>query len=179
MISIKTQNLRRLQRRLKSQYPKVYKPAMAAALNKTLTTVTAQGARNISKAMGLKISDVKKDMQKFRATRNRLTAAIVSRGRPLSLVKFGASKQLKRGISHKAWGKRRTIKGAFRANVKGGEQIFIRKGKRSLPIKKLWGPGTARTMATPEIMDDMFKVVDARLIVTLKQEIKFRTGRAL
>lgn len=179
MFKMETRNLKRLERRLKAQYPKVYAPAMAAAFNKTMTTVRAQGARDISKAMGLKVSDVKVAMKSYRATRQRLQAAVVARDKPISLVKFGASKQLKRGISHRAWGKRRTIKGAFRAPVSGGEQIFIRRGKSAYPIKKLWGPGVARTMGTQEITDGMYKIVDNRLIVTLRQEIKFRTGRAL
>ncbi len=167
--------LKRLERKLRSQYPKVYEPAMSSALNKTLTTIRAEGARMIKSEMGaIRVSQIKRDMKKMNARRYRLRAILEARGSPLYLKEFSPSLR-KKGISHRAWNKRRLIKGAFKAT---GDHVYIRQTKKRLPIKKLWGPGIARTMGSDEVSGKMLDVGREPLPINLIREINWRARKA-
>lgn len=181
VLKVKIKGLKRIQKKLRGLEKKVYRPAMVSAINKTMTSARAQGARDIAKSMGgPRIGDVKRDMKQHKATKNRLQAVIISRGSPLSLTSFKARGLKKRGVSHTAYGSgRKVIKGAFLATGRrsGVESAFVRTSKKRYPIKKLWGPGIARTMATQEVMDGMFKVIDQKFYPTLQQQINFRMSK--
>lgn len=171
------EGIKSVERSLDALGKKVYPAALSSTLNKTATTVRAQGARDIAAEMGIsKVSRVKRDMKIHRATKKRLRSIVETQGSPLSLMEFKA-RQTKKGVSHTAYGaKRRLLKGAFIATMpKGGRHAFVRKtGTRK--IKKLWGPGIARTMGQEVVSDKMHRVIDEKLIPTLKREIKFRAG---
>lgn len=79
------------------------------------------------------------------ASPRRLAALIKGSGRPLNLIRFNA-RQTKRGVSHRAYGRRQTAEGAFIGN--SGRTVFVRKGrKRSAGVRPAWGPGLANVYA--------------------------------
>lgn len=184
-VQIHFKGLQRLQRRLKYSYPKIYRPAMSAALNRTTTTVRAQAARDIKAEIGpIRIGRIKKELIRRKATTRTLSATIYSKNNVLGTIHFGA-RQLKKGVSHREYGKRRLLKGAFIAKVRPGAgfgddrvaQVFYRKTDRRLPLQKLWGPGIARTMGRDPVKSGMLKTVDDNLFKNLKAQIRWRANR--
>lgn len=180
VLKVKIKGLKRIQRKLKRLEPRVYRPALAAAMNRAIGGAQTKGARKINKEMGgPKISEIKRDMKKHRATKQRLRAVLEARGQPLSLDAFRA-KARNKGVSHTAYGKgRRLLQGSFMATGRrsGRRGVFIRRTEKRYPIKRLYGPGIARTMASKEVMDEMFIAINGILMPRLRHEIQRRMAR--
>lgn len=167
-----SRNLNKLERRV---FPK----AAARAINRTTTTVKAKARRQIAKEMGVKQSSVEKRTKVKRATRQRLAAFIIWRGRPFNLIQF-AARQIRRGVSHKAWGRRQVAKGAFIARMPNGARIVAaRVGKLRLPIKALWGPSVPRAAAEKTIQRAIRATVHTVLPQRLRHDIAFFMRREL
>lgn len=180
VFEIKVKGLRGIERKLKKMGGNVYTAATISALNKTATSARAEGAREIAKRMGgPRIGDIKREMRLIRAQKIGLSALIVAEGSPLGLDSFRV-RQLKKGVSHTAYGaKRRVIRGAFIAKSKAKQErgVYVRRGPDRYPIKKLFGPGIARTMGSKEVQDAMFKVIKAKLTPNLQREIRYRLSK--
>lgn len=121
---------------LKSKAPTV----MARALNKTATTAREQLAEKAQATYTIKTGGFKKDMTIRKANRGKLVAEIHSAGRPISIVKYHTS------VTKKAGGKANIIKGGGLKQLSYGDikafkgpngQMFQRRSKKRLPIKKL------------------------------------------
>jgi len=138
--------------RMLRHMPGVVTKAATRSLNRTNDQVATIARRLIAKEMGIPVKAVRAGMFKFKATRQRLGAATVARGRPLNLARFKA-RQTKRGVSASAWGKRKVYKGAFIANQ--GRTVFKRTSKQRLPIRPVWGPSIPKTMLKAAIIKAM------------------------
>ena len=109
--------------------PKKYvQKALVTALNKVGAEVVTQAKRELKDATGLKAGVVAKKIKKDKARRGDETYSIKIKSKYLNLIEFTA-RQTKRGVSAKAWGKRKIYRGAF---IGGGRNS----GKR-LVFKKL------------------------------------------
>lgn len=113
------------------------------ALNRTGDMATTQVKRTLAKETGLKVSRIGQALKKTRARPGFLTYAIDARGGFLKITtgNFGA-RQVRAGVSHKAWNRRQTAKGAFMV----GRVAFKRLGRARLPIRALYGPAIPREM---------------------------------
>ena len=146
--------------------------SMPRALNRAATKVRSEAVKRVARDMGLKQKDARRSFQIVRATRAKPEAVIIITGKPIGLIKFGA-RQTRRGVTAKAWGKRKLYKGAFIAPTSGsgGVQAFKlvggRRGKPrarksgpqagrpyrpELPINKLFGPSVPQTFADREVL---------------------------
>jgi len=179
---IEIKGLDSLQRKLTAIERQGLPTAGVRALNRTATTVRASASRDIAREMGLPVSPVKKKIVIRRARKNRLYAVVRASGRPISLIQF-AARQVRKGVSAKAWGKRKLYKGAFIARAKThkadeielrgtSEQVFVRKRSARLPIKKLWGPSIPRTMADETILKEIARTIDTTLPKRLEHELR-------
>ena len=106
--------------------PKKYvQKALVTSLNKMGKEVMTQAKRELKDATGLKAGTVAKKMAKDKARRNDETYTIRIKSRYLNLIEFNA-RQTKKGVSAKAWGKRKNYRGAFigRGQNSGKELVF-------------------------------------------------------
>lgn len=127
----------------------VFPTANYRALNRAASRMRTETVRSLAKFMGLKQKDIRERMTLRKASRQKQNAILRYRGRPFNLIRFKA-RQLKSGVKAKPWGKWRTWKHAFIANVNGVEFVAIRRRRGPgrvgrLPMDSLHGPGIART----------------------------------
>lgn len=125
--------------------------AIARALNKTGNSVRAQMAREVAKDMGIKVGAAREAITVVKATPTSLAVRVTARGRPIPLINFNAkgpqpSRGKGRGVSYTMQSQRKTLTHAFIASVgSGGHRgVFVRSGRRRLPIRELHGPSIAR-----------------------------------
>lgn len=156
-VTIKTEWRTREVRHLLDQLkPKKQRQGLSVAVNATAKQVRTQAARMVAKEMGTRRKDIDGAIiiRPFSQPET-LEATVKGQGAPLPLAKFGA-KQTRKGVTAKAWGKRKLYPGAFLATMKSGHSgAFVRKGKKRLPIKEMWGPGVGKTMAQGAVSDTL------------------------
>jgi hypothetical protein len=175
---------------LRSVRRDVLDAALPAAINKTIEQAKNQTARQI-KAVGynLKIGDVKDGLTVRPARSGQLTAKITAKGRPLSLVKYGA-RQTARGVSVSVLNGRKVIAGAFIATMPNGHRgVYVRMGKAhkkvskngrtqwsGLPIKELYGPSIPDAANNQAVVDAVTAFIGQKFPELLRAQIK-RFGR--
>lgn len=133
----------------------VFPTANSRAINRAASKMRTETVRSLAKFMGLKQKDIREGIRLRKASKSKQNAILRYRGKPFNLIRFKA-RQLKAGVKAKPWGKWRTWKHAFIANVNGVEFVAIRRkkgGKRvpRLPIDALHGPGIAATAAEDHV----------------------------
>lgn len=166
-------------------------PAAVRAMNKTLTTVRAEAAREFRPMYaGLKVSAIKARMKLVRATRTKPVAAVVFNGSRFSLYRnFGMR-------AFGAWGVRfgklpwrvETLSGdiateelkanprrLFRNRLRRGGRaaVFLRWTEQRLSHEMLVAPGLAQALVETAIGNKMVTVGRARFLQVFDQEARF------
>lgn len=115
-------------------------------INDTLTTLRKEGAQEIKKQHpALRSGHIKQNIRLQKAHPNRLSGAIETSGKPLSLKLFGLSVQAKRGLvtARIGTGKRGAVsyhgRKAFIVQRYDGE-VFVRKHATGRQIRRYRGP---------------------------------------
>jgi hypothetical protein len=152
--------------------------ATARALNKTLTTVSSEAARQLKQDLGsgITLAFVKKNVKKIRANRNTFTAALLISGHRLPISKIDPSaKQTASGITYRMSGECHTIPHAFLAQMKrsGHLGVFTRKGDARLPIHEKYGVSLPHILQNEKIVSILIHVAKARFQTALAHEIHF------
>lgn len=132
---------------LRDQTPRI----MVQAVNKVAGKANTFSRRMTARAMGVKVGYLRArgwSLRRASIKTGRVEATIFIRGRPTNIGsrEFGG-RQLKKGVSSKAWGKRKVHEGTFLINARGtggGTWAASRKGKKRLPIKAKYGPWAPR-----------------------------------
>jgi hypothetical protein len=148
-------------------------------------------ARAVAQDMGIKVAAARERITVDKATAAHLVTRVIARGKRLPVIDLKArgpypSRGRGRGVS---WvtqgGQRRTIVNAFiatvtRAGQDGGEHeghkgVFIRLGKKRLPIKQLYGASIAHAFG------NLIPAGEARrnevLLKNVEHEIQFELSR--
>lgn len=169
--------------RVKSE---VVQKATVNALNKVAAQVKTAASRAMRDAgYNLKVSDIKKAMTVYRATAGSLTAKVVSSGRPVPLIKYGA-RQTGKGVSVDVLHGRKLIAGAFIATMPSGHTgVYVRMGNRhkrvmkagkpawsALPIKELFGPSVPDGLANQAVQEALQRLIEDKFPELLRQQIK-------
>lgn len=150
---------------------KVVKPALMRALNRSATATRAKAVKEIRQEMGVSAATVREGIKLERAQARRLAAILRHRGRRLNLIRFGA-RQTKKGVSAKAWGKRRTYRGAF---IVKERTVFTReRGAGRLPIRPMYGPGIVQTAIDRDVYRNLRNFTNDEFKKVLVHEINFR-----
>lgn len=136
--------IKEAQQFLKRVEKQAYRKATARALNDTVRTLRAEGAREIKKSHpALRIGDIKRAMVESKAHQYKLTASVKTTGRPLSLKLFNL-KQLKRGtITAKIGRRQRPVMHRGRKGfivAKYGNEAFVRRFPTGRQIRRFRGP---------------------------------------
>lgn len=91
-----------------------------------------------------------------------------------------APRQTKKGVTAKAWGKRKLYRHAFMAQMKSGHMgIYRREGRERLPIKEMYGPSVPREMATNEIVNEMHDTFEERVIARLPANVRYYVAQCM
>lgn len=155
--------------------------AAARAINKTMTTVNAQVARDIKKDIGgkLSISEIKAGLTKTKANPKQLYASLMAKGRRIPLIKIDPSaSQDASGVNYKTGKGRGHIPHAFIATMKNGHKgVFKRKGHPRLPIQELHGPSLPKVFTNDVIMQAIEQIASERWIKTFLHEIDFELSK--
>lgn len=123
--------------------------AYARAINKAIAQARTQWVRYISKSAQLPYAYVRRATVVFHASAARPVATLTVSGRYLTLFRYaeaagGKPFLLPSGVVAGRWGLHR---GAFIARMPNGHiSIFVRRSKKRLPIKQLYGPSVPRPL---------------------------------
>ena len=168
------QAVRNVQKVHKKYVPK----AMVTALNKMGKEVMTQAKRELKDATGLKAGTVAKKMTKDKARRNDETYTIRIKSRYLNLIEFNA-RQTKKGVSAKAWNKRKIHKGAFIARGQNsGKELVFKRLKGSRRIKALHGASLPREFVRQDMEKIFNKKIKTRFPILFKRAVEFHMLKA-
>ena len=162
-----TKGLNRLERR-------IIPAAANSAINKAGTKVKTVIARDLSKEMGVKQSEVKKQIQMKKSNFRTLTAKLIARGRRWNLIRFKA-KELKKVLVAKPWNRKRKYKTGFIGNR--GRTAFIRLSNNRKDIRPLRGPGMASEFVRLRATKIMKSIAESEVLKQFSRELKRRIAK--
>jgi len=167
------------QKHLHKVQKQVVNKAITRSLNRTLDQVRVVAARTIAKDMGMRVGAVKKRLKKIRARRGKFEAVIRPHHWTPNLIEFGARQLKKKGVSHKAWGKRSKTRGAFigRGRTSGKRLVYSRTSDKRYPIKALYGPTLKNTFVKRRILKVMEQVAHGRWSRNFDADFKYYLSR--
>jgi len=173
MLQIKI-NTRGLNRRLTKASRGIIM-AQKLALNDTLRGMRTDTSREVRADVNLPAKAVKSTFTLQFATTQRLEACLISTGKSVPLVHYGArpkrpvhegGRRPKRGVSVlvKRERGRKTISGSFVARMKSGHLgVFRRKGPARRPIKQLYGPSVPNILSNQPVLTRIKAKAEDRL----------------
>ena len=159
--------------------PKKYvQKALVTSLNKMGKEVMTQAKRELKDATGLKAGTVAKKMTKDKARRNDETYTIRIKSRYLNLIEFNA-RQTKKGVSAKAWGKRKNYRGAFIGRGQNsGKELVFKKVRDSKRIKAVYGASLPREFVRQDMEKIFNKKIKTRFPILFKNALEFQMLKA-
>ena len=177
-INVQT-NVRDLSRNL----PDLAKKQIPKAVNRTLNRVGTAASRAALRDVATQAGTTQKRVRQggfwvnLRSRTRTLVYKIKVRYGAIPLKAF-QPRQTKQGVTAKSWGQRRLYKSAFKSEKLGGH-VFVREGKRRLPIKKLWGPQPSRLALSDQTRREIVTVLDQRFAREFVNNISFYYDRAV
>ena len=150
--------------------PKLDK-SVALALVDTANAAKTKGAQLIAKRTGLRSGTVKERIYYQRVPVGQYYVEVKSSRRPIALIDFPSARQTGAGVQVNVWGKSQLLRNAFITSSAGGRQVYRRRGRSRLPIRKLWGPTIYGTFATAEVQAVIRKTMQQRLQTALARRI--------
>ena len=166
--------------------------AAVRTLNRTMTTVRAEGARALQKEYpGLKVGTIKKRMKFVRATRGKPQAEIVFSGARFSLFHNWRARQTKTGVRVgklpyrlETWDGTpvplEKLQQAFiqrPTSNRGRWNVYQRMGRERYPIQGVVAPGLARAFVERGIRASLSRLARQRFAIVFQQEAKFRLSK--
>jgi hypothetical protein len=162
--------------------PAAYRLALMRTVNRVGSMAGTKVNRTLADKMGLPLKELRPFIQVFGANRENLVWSMRGVGRPISLRAFGAT-QRKAGVSARPWGERRVFRGTFIVASLGGS-VYVRTGEMARAskgryrgqmreqIKKLWGPGVPKEMASYLTVKTFEESVKQNFAPRLDQEMR-------
>lgn len=183
-------DFREVERHLKQLGPAASRAAVRA-LNRTVTAVNAEAAREIQKKRNLKIGTIKQKLRVQKANRTRLSASITASGDKISMRHFGAN-QTRKGVTVKIGkGSRRIAlqrygNKSFRNLGFAKGTIFVRhptrkmkgKPKRAAIVKWSAVSGIRSVFRQKQVEAAMQKVARTTWTKRFRHEIEFELRKA-
>lgn len=172
----KLREARRELKRIESAIPKAY----SAALNRTNQHLRTEASREIREKYNIRARDVnnKNNVILRRSTSNSLDTAIKWRGKNVPLINFRtnprqvpekAPRVLRAAVKRSGM---KPIKGAFITRVKSGHVgVFLRAGRRRLPIRELYGPAVPVMLNHQDIIEKLKATAEKRMHERLDHEM--------
>lgn len=151
------------------------KKEMATAVNKTAKFHVGQIAKEVTKHVALKQKEVKEVISVKKGSKSRPTAEVnLEKTSRFPLKRFGA-RQTKSGVTYRIekGGKRKKIHNAFGPDIpRLGNNVFARKGKERLPIRKLFGVSAAGVYGKQNLKKVSKEQIEERLQYELNRRVR-------
>ena len=172
-------NMKEAMRNLGTVHKKYVQKALVTALNKVGAEVVTQAKRELKDATGLKAGTVGKKIAKDKARRGDEEYTIRIKSRYLNLIEFGA-RQTKKGVSAKAWGKRKLYKHAFIGSGRNSRKQLVFGKTRGNPkkLKALHGPSLPREFHRQDMESLFNKKIKTRFPILFKRALDFHLMKA-
>lgn len=164
-------------KQLRNNLSKLEREVLPQAINRSINRVGAksqtQVRRHVAKEVGItqKVLNQRGFFARIRSSVRTLTFSIIVKYGAIPLKDFNP-RQTKKGVTARAWGQRKVYEGAFIAETLG-RHVFVRKTKKRLPIKKLYGPIPSRLADTPEVERKVGQVIQESFGVELRRNVTF------
>jgi hypothetical protein len=172
-------NVKEAMRNLRNVQKKYVQKALVTALNKVGAEVVTQAKRELKDTTGLKAGVVGKKIAKDKARRGDEEYTIRIKLRYLNLIEFGA-RQTKKGVSTKAWGKRKLYKHAFIGSGRnsGKQLVFGKTRGNPKKLKALHGPSLPREFHRQDMESLFNKKIKTRFPILFKRALEFQMLKA-
>lgn len=160
--------------------PRLLEQSVVGTLNKLGTRSRTEIVRLVRQTYNVKAGDVRKAVEIRRARRGSAVVDLLSIGRRIPLVAFGA-RQRRRGVSVrvKKSGGTKIIPNTFIAVMPTGHRgVFERVGRKRLPITELFGPAIPQMVKNRENINKVVEKISRDAPVIMRQEINFRVLRS-
>ncbi|SEM79033.1 Prophage minor tail protein Z (GPZ) [Syntrophus gentianae] len=185
-------------RKLLSGMKNIGERVLSRSLNKTITGVKTDASTEIRQELNAKKAAVDETFTLNKATIKKLSASIVSTGKPLALIDFVGTRQTNKGVSVlvKKTGARKIITGAFITTLKEGHKgVFWRNWhgvKRTkstkikygalpktyrLPMSERFGPRVPDILGNDSVMGTVLKKASDRLHTNIESELNYELGK--
>jgi len=156
------------------------KKAGVRALNKTATKSRNFAQRETRKVINVKAATIKKAywIKKAKIGQQKPEAGVFVSYKPFPVSAFNGVRQTKKGVTVRMTKNkpRLLFKSAFIRTLSSGHKgVFIRKGKKSLPIKELHGPSPYSVFV--EKLDEVERASGDLLERLYQHELDFIFGR--
>jgi len=178
-VSISDKDSERAEMFLKS-FGNQAKGAVRKSLNRAITGVKMDAAREAGKAYNVKPADVKKTFSNSKASGNRLKATATFSGKRTPLYRFGAKparptkRRPKVGVSVQVKASRKVVRGAFVAKMKSGHvSLFKRSGAHRLPLRELEGPAVPQMLNNQGVREKLQGSAADRFSKNLDHEMNY------
>ncbi|MEO0797344.1 MAG: phage tail protein [Verrucomicrobiota bacterium] len=166
-------DIRKAEKQLDAHARKHIPKAAQLAINRATTKTRTAARRKVAKVMNIPQKRIKDSFPIKKASRNSLIATIRGVGRPIKLIYFNGTRQLKKGVKSAAYNVRRIYRGTFITTVGAGHRgAFRRKGDPRLPIKELYGPSVPSGMEDKAVQDEMQKIAKPTFLKEFKRQLK-------
>ena len=177
-ISIKS-DIKSVMRDLDAIERKVLPRALDRSINRIGGTANTLLRRGIAKEAGITQAKLKTRgfFSQVRSTIRTLTFSLIVKYGSIPLKDFNP-RQTKQGVTAKAWNTRKVYDGAFVVDSLG-RHVFVRKTKKRLPIKKLYGPIPARLAEEDSITSSIQSMIKQKLPTELFRNIEYYARREL
>jgi hypothetical protein len=173
------------------------KPVMARAINKTLMGTRTDAVGEIYKSLNLTKTRIRKDFSLHKASTMIVRGSVLAKGKPIGLISFSGTKQLKSGfVSFKVHRREKPTKlrHAFIARASGTNNVFerITYGKRPFrpgfpyavlphkyrfPVKRLTGPRIEDDYSQKIIIDPVSIMAGNRLTKNVDSQIDYEWSK--
>lgn len=154
--------------------------AMRKSLNRAITGVKMDAAREAGKAYNIKPADVKKTFRKSNASGARLKATATFSGQRIPLYRFGAQparptkRRPKAGVTVQVKATRKVVRGGFVAKMKSGHvSLYKRSAAHRLPIRQLDGPAVPQMLNNLGVREKLQGAAAARFSRNLDHEMNY------
>ena len=157
------------------------KKALVTSLNKVGKEVMTVAKRELADATGLKVGRVFKTLKKGvnKATKHDETFSFWVKGRRLNLVEFDA-RQTKKGITAKAWGKRKLYpKTFFGSGRNSGKKLVFKRAKGSRGVEAVHGASLPREFERQDMKKIFNKKIKIRFPILFREAINFHMLKSL
>jgi hypothetical protein len=180
MAGIKTSLLREIKAAFRETERQMIK-AQVAATNKAANTAVSRTIKAVTKTYNIKQKDLRAQVSITKANKNYPSVRIMVSHKGIPLMDFKPKPNTvaqytrpEKGVSVE-WkrGKRQIIKHSFIAKMKSGHTgVFLRKGKKRLPIKETFGPSAMQLFKTDEAEKNLEEIFYERYKIELERAIK-------
>lgn len=167
------------------------------SINKTLTNTKTFAAKEIGKDLNLTQKRIKQDFRENKANTVKQYGSVEATGKPVGLISFGGTRQLKAGVKVKIHKSKTatTLKHAFITTANNARNVFWRQweGTRQklrpgfpyarlprqyrYPLERLTGPRVEDEYSKDKVINPVMKNAGERFVVNMDSQVSLELSK--